>query len=900
MRLFPKLKPERPDLVEREQDLSAALAVIMGRRPDKGGILVVEGTVGSGKTSLLRQIVNHVSDEDTLVVSATCSRFEQDQQYASVREMLLLLGPAEVSSAESRRRSDDLLVAMSDKPGANAATIHEEFFAVLHEAAGRRRLVIVVDDAQHVDFSSARCLLHAARRFRASGVSVVVARSTVAPPRQPFFHHELFRQPNCRTIRLDPLTERGVGSVLGGEVDAAAAHRATAGNPLLVQAVREDSWAGDQPVFGDEFASAVLGALHRTSDELVRLARGVAVLGPISSPMLLAKLFDVEPTHVTLALDGLTGAGLVRADRFRHPRARAAVLDEMPPGLRSELHLRTAELLHDDGAAVRTVAEHLIAAGATRHPWAVDVLHQAARQAVTSGDAPFAERCLDLASWSSQDEQQHATSKVLLLELAWRTDPATSERHVACLVDALRLGKLGEDHILSLIRHLLWHGRVSEAAEALLQLGTSGSSGVRALRLSLTHTFPALAALMPVSPDESVLDSIDPQVRAAKGLADLLTNSAGRTAVSEAKHVLRSCPPDELTFETARLALLTLVYADELGEAALRCDRLMDAETHDHVPTWRAMLRAIRAEAALRSGDLTTAEHYARTALADLPAAGWGVAIAFPLSCLLLALLALGKLDEAAELVDTRIPVTLLQSRHGLSYLHARGQYHLATGAPQAALDDFRHCGELMRSWKLEMPTLAPWRSGAAEALMKLGEHDEARALLREQLDLVSTDYPRTRGATLRMLAATEGPQERRTLLTEAVELLSGCGDRLELARAMLDLGNAHGALGEPRRARVQTQMAHSVAKQCGATPLATLLPVDVEPVTEQTSALTHAERRVAVLAARGHTNREIAQQLFVTPSTVEQHLTKVFRKLGIRSRAELPQALASTAGGAT
>jgi DNA-binding CsgD family transcriptional regulator len=155
----------------------------------------------------------------------------------------------------------------------------------------------------------------------------------------------------------------------------------------------------------------------------------------------------------------------------------------------------------------------------------------------------------------------------------------------------------------------------------------------------------------------------------------------------------------------------------------------------------------------------------------------------------------------------------------------------------------------------------------------------------------VSTDYPRARGATLRLLAATEDLGDRRALLTEAVELLSGCGDRLELARAMLDLGNAHGALGEPRRARVQTQMAHSVAKQCGVTPTATR-PMDIEPVTEQTSALTHAERRVAVLAARGHTNREIAQQLFVTPSTVEQHLTKVFRKLDVKQREELPVGL--------
>ncbi|WP_162185774.1 helix-turn-helix transcriptional regulator [Lentzea aerocolonigenes] len=852
--------------------------------------VIVEGTVGSGKTTLLQTTMEQVSAGDVQVLNATCSQLEQDQQYTVLRELLRCLRPS-AETADVVRRCTETTMVDGER---NAVGVHEDFFTVVRAAADEGPLVVVIDDAQHIDFGSARCLLQTARRLRSASFTLIVAQSTVAPPNHPFFHHELFRQPNSRTIRLGLLSEQDVRAMLGDDLDPAATHQATAGNPLLVRAVIEDSVASAQPVFGAQYARAVLGALHRTSEDMIRLARGVAVLGYTSSPALLARLLDVEPTAVDRALTCLTSAGLLNGGRFRQVRARTAVLDHMPADERAALHLRAAELLHDDGAPARAQAEHLIAAGTAPHSWAIDVLQTAAHHAATGQDVEFAERSLELAVWSSKDERQRATCKVLMLEVAWRTDPSRADLHVPGMMAALRAGRLEPDHIMALIKHLLWHGRVSKAAEAITKLRGHDSPGLRALRLSLTHTYPPLAPLLPApqdNDDEHSLSTLDLQLTAAKGLADLLANKADHTTIIAAKHILRSCPPDELTFETARLSLLALMYADQLTEAALRCDQLLEVATHDHVATWRATLLAIRAEIALRSGDLTTAERLAKSAMTELPRSSWGVAIAFPLSCLMLTQLALGRLEEAAELADVPIPITLLQSRHGLTYLYARGQYHLAMQSPKAALDDFRHCGDLMRSWKLDMPTLAPWRAGAAEALLRLGNEAEAKRLLKEQLDLVSDAYPRARGATLRLLAASEDLTERRQHLVKAVELLSGSGDRLEFARAMHDLGTAHGRLGESRRARLQTQLAHSVAKQCGAPLPAPAQDSEAtpEPVTERIAALTNAERRVAVLAARGHTNREIAEQLFVTQSTVEQHLTKVFRKLDVKQREELP-----------
>lgn len=87
--------------------------------------------------------------------------------------------------------------------------------------------------------------------------------------------------------------------------------------------------------------------------------------------------------------------------------------------------------------------------------------------------------------------------------------------------------------------------------------------------------------------------------------------------------------------------------------------------------------------------------------------------------------------------------------------------------------------------------------------------------------------------------------------------------------------------------------MARSIARRCGAAvPVLQRQPELSRPVSEKAAILTIAERRVALLAAHGHTNREIAERLFVTPSTVEQHLTRVFRKLHVKQREQLSQEL--------
>jgi DNA-binding CsgD family transcriptional regulator len=197
-------------------------------------------------------------------------------------------------------------------------------------------------------------------------------------------------------------------------------------------------------------------------------------------------------------------------------------------------------------------------------------------------------------------------------------------------------------------------------------------------------------------------------------------------------------------------------------------------------------------------------------------------------------------------------------------------------------------------------PAAAPWRSLKARALDLLGRHDEALRLAREELELAREwGAQAPLGHALRVLGTLER-DARLGRLSEAVEVPDGSPSRLARAKALAAFGSALRRSRHPRDARAPLARALELADLCGAQGLAEhvrseLYATCARPRTSAVGgveSLTPSERRVATLAADGRSNREIAQTLFVTPKTVEVHLSNVYRKLAIRSRRELTSAL--------
>jgi DNA-binding CsgD family transcriptional regulator len=388
-------------------------------------------------------------------------------------------------------------------------------------------------------------------------------------------------------------------------------------------------------------------------------------------------------------------------------------------------------------------------------------------------------------------------------------------------------------------------------------------------------------------------------VQGPEVLAAVLWHGVDDNAIAGAEQVLQTSRLDDDTLGSLMAALTTMIYGEHAGRAEPWCERLFEEAAARNAPTWQALFAAARAEVAIRRGDLTNADRYARSALTFISPQSWGVAVGAPLASLLLANTAMGRYEEAERWLDQPVPKAMFQTPFGLHYLHARGRYNLATRRLHIAVADFTACGELMKRGGLNLPGLVPWRTDAAQAYLQLGQVRQARMLVEEQLRRLTGNASRTRGIALRLLAATSALEQRPALLKKAAHMLGESGDRFELAQALADLSGTYRALGDSSAARTTVRRAYDAAKACHAEALCRALrsgdgdpDIPLHQGPDGTPVLSRAERRVAALAIKGNTNREISRKLYVTVSTVEQHLTQVYRKLRVHSRAELADAL--------
>ena len=233
--------------------------------------------------------------------------------------------------------------------------------------------------------------------------------------------------------------------------------------------------------------------------------------------------------------------------------------------------------------------------------------------------------------------------------------------------------------------------------------------------------------------------------------------------------------------------------------------------------------------------------------------------------------------------------------------LQSRARLRLSQHRPAEALADLLDAGERWAQFGHVHPGFASWHADAAEALVALGEPAEARRHAETHLELAERlGLPGPIGAGLRAVARTADRGERVALLERAACVLADSPAQLEHTRVLVDLGAALRRANRRADAREPLRRALDLAERHGMRLLAgrardELHAAGARPrraALKGPHALTAAEHRVARLAAEGHSNREIAEQLYVTQRTVETHLTHVFAKLDIRARAELAVAL--------
>jgi DNA-binding CsgD family transcriptional regulator len=318
-----------------------------------------------------------------------------------------------------------------------------------------------------------------------------------------------------------------------------------------------------------------------------------------------------------------------------------------------------------------------------------------------------------------------------------------------------------------------------------------------------------------------------------------------------------------------------------------RAAELGDPLTEVNIHSVRAWCRIFRGRLELAAQDLD-----AILAAGEL---GWRSIDSLCAMPLIVLRLELGDLDGAQDALR-RAPAG---AQIGEAWF--KGRVEMAAGDPAAALRSFVAAGaELEGALGIRNPGVQPWRSNAALAAAQLGNVDEARSLVAVEVEQArAAKVPRALGIALRT-AGLVGDDP--ALLDESVAVLEHSPARLELARSLMFAGIAQRRSGRTTHARATLSRAHDLALECGAHPLAERTLTELQAAGTRprgrprtgAGALTASERQIAELAAAGRTTRQIAATLFLSPKTVEGHLTSAFRKLGISSRSDLGSRLSA------
>ncbi|MCH0566301.1 AAA family ATPase [Streptomyces sp. MUM 2J] len=917
-------------LYEREEQQSLLRGLLHSSLGGKSHLAVVSGAAGHGKTELLTAFAAEAKRLGAIHLGATASRAEQAVPFGVLAQLCRGVElPPNVSGRLFRLLDQAILEGPSgsgppEEAGAIAPRLFHQMGTALHDLVEHlsRPLLVSVDDVQHADVPSLLALSTLVRRQRSTPLLLVLSEHPSPQPGSALVRAELPPEPLAHGIRLPPLSRGGVRALLAARLGESAAASladeclaATGGNPLLVRRLAEDTARSGAPFTlhaGACFEQAVLSCLYRCAPYVRTVARCLAVLDDPEHTPLLAPLAEVDPRSLSLALGALEETGVLADGAWRHPRARAAVLHEMTGEERAALHTRTGTVLFKNGAPVTEVAHHLIAASRIDNDCAATVLLEAAEEGLAAGDTGLAFNCLSVVHQYGLNTERRATATAMLFRTEWRADPRTAARRLPTLMEAAREGRLSGRHVAAPIDSLLWFGRPEMALDVLEQLerhargglDVEASTRLQACRATLDLLYPTTGAGGDADASALGEDTVRWASSRRQALNELLRVMRGgpdRDATRTAEQTLVSHQLGDETVLALTAAVGILLSNGQFASAERWLDRLLTSAQRLSAPVWHALFGSLRAKLVLRRGDPAEAARLAEAALAEIPTASWGVMIGLPLSVTLEAYTQLGAHGAALAQLQVPTPDAMFRTPLGVRYLRARGHALLANGQSQTALDDFLAVGDLAKRWRMDVPAMLPWRTDAALVHLRSGATEHARELASEQLALTVPGQHRGRAVTLRVLAATAPAPERGELLGRALEEAQQAGEPVLLAHTLNEVGRCHQEAGQYSKGRLALRRARQLAEEAGVPLPARTLPeaprgqrprAAVDGRDELVGMLSDAEMRVVALAIRGHSNRQIAAKLFVTVSTVEQHLTRVYRKLGIKRRSDLTLAL--------
>lgn len=938
-------------LLERDAELQVVEQMLEGAAQRRGSLLVLEGPAGIGKSRLLISAHELADARGLQVLRARGAELEQDFSHGVVRQLFetrvaacppdqraALLAGAARTVAPLFEFTDVGRSSPEAKEGA-FATLHGLFWLTLN-LTDRAPMLISVDDVQWCDSASLRFLAYLARRLDGLPVLLAVTMRRGEHATDPTILAELESDAEV-TVSPAPLSLDAVTRILARALElepheefARAVHVACDGNPLLlgelVHAVRVE---GIRPSAGEAIrvaelesgalASSVLRRIRRLGAGAEAVARAVAVLGGDCELSLASELAELDAEQAGAAAAALARIEILRARgplEFVHPVLRSAIYAELNDVERSRLHERAAELLTARRAPSQRIAVHLLHTQPNGDAATVATLRDAGRRASIEGAADTARTYLERALAEPPDHEQLA--EVLFeLGVAELRAGGAATTHLREADRLLEGTPRSVDAALVLSDALFASGSHRDAADLLLdrieRLGPRDEASARRLEAHLIGWARFDAQLYQVARDRLAVVSPNPDddSLAERYLSVLAASEFAREGHSpdrarELVHRALSAGPllSDESGQAYGMALAVLLTLDDLDTAVQGYSAWLEDARRRGMAFSAMRASAFRALAMFRRGELAEAEADARTALNAAHSLSSEREHPEPRAYLAQVLVERGRHEEAAATLAHPATATAdLRHYQAVHLLEVRARVRIAAGDAAGGLAGLLGVGRALEAFGVRNPSYSAWRSSAASVLKTLGDHAEAGRLVEEELDLARRwGAPRPIATALRTAGLIKLAGHGLEQLRASVEALDGSPALLERAKSLTELGAALRRGNQRAEAREPLREALELAHRCNAEPVvdrahSELLATGARPrrlMRTGVDSLTPSERRVAQMAADGQTNREIAQALFVTPKTVEMHLSAVYRKLDITSRSQLPRAIRKTSAG--
>ena len=944
--------PGSEGLLDREAALVAIHGALAAAGEGSSQAVLLVGHGGMGKSRLHDAAMAAARARDLRVIRAAGAELEQNLAFGVAGQLLrsLLSGapPSQRRSllAEAPRRV--LALEQIDPDGSEPIpddhlVVSHGLFTILAGVVEAGPALLAIDDLHWSDTASLEFLLYLLHRLDELRLAVLLTRRPAADERLTDPLTYIAAHPKVRVEHLEPLSSEAIGELmqlaLGDRVDSGlieACREATAGNPFFVQALLR-ALAEEPDLRTEQLAERVRSLVPeavsrslrvrvgRLGHEAAALARAVAILGDDVPLRHAAALSGLTIAQASEAADALADADVLLAQeplRFVHPLVRQSVQQDIRASERASRHLDAARLLYAEGAGVERVAAHLLLGRAEGNPWVVQRLRAAAREARATAAPQSAIRYLEraLAEPPTREDRPEVLGELGAAEAALGLPVAAD--HLATAIAEAREPERRAELALDLGRAYTARGEHALAARAYEQgvrelEAQPGATSHLDLRDQLETGFIATATMVPglrpqAAARASKWLSDVPSLPSTQGQRLLLAHTAlegahlGEPAEKiidfaerawDAGRILQYAAPQWIGWRLVANALCSagaLERAAEVAEAAVQDARRRGA------PLGFATASFIRSFPRLFQGAVSDA-------LADLESTrdarriGWRQFARAAAAQYCLCLIEADRLQPVETQLAEDGPLQAPYDLEDAMRLYALAELRRIQGRPDDSLSTALAAG---RAAEQAMPffDFCRWRACAAQAALALGDRERARGLAAEMLTRAEqTGVAHQRIEALRVAGLSAGGTAGLEQLHAAVELGRSTPPRLETIAALVDLGAALRRANERAASRRPLQEAADLAHKGGALRLYRRARTELsasggrprrEALLSGPASLTPSERRIAELAATGHSNREIAANLFVTPKTVEYHLRNAYRKLDIQTRRELAGAL--------